>query len=355
MAALVALVLGLASSQSSLLLLGFSMILSLAALGWRTVANRQPSAHRSQPQVEQLDSPTPVAPVRVENREPARVDTDLADRHRWDWLNDLPPIELAEHPTATRAPTPYAKTGAAEMEEAISSLIRDCLRSELDQLRAEIRQSQELVVSTVHQRIQDLAAAESEFRRQFAATMEEARDWIGQSRHDTGQKLERLVELNGDLRSGLSHATEQAKQARATASREIAELADAVGNRAEPVAMADLEAVASQLQATLSRQMAGLRSQLEASVSQLAGMVTEAQAGLDLRLEAMAKRLPAEGAAAPHVAATNSALFPIRNDIRMLRNEVAAVREVVAEVRASVEREAGRAKPRASPLARKPR
>lgn len=233
------------------------------------------------------------------------------------------------------------------MEEAIRSVIESCVRPELSQLRAEFRESQQLLVSTLLQRIEDVATAERQLREQLGSAMERAQSWMAQSRDDTDQKLDRLMEASGRLRSDASDATNEATEWRTALFQAVGRLAGEVeSSRAQSIAKTDLAAVASLLDAKLARQLAGLRSEVEASNSALEKSVTDAEVRLEERLETMARPTTEPAAVATQGAATNSALSPIRTDIRILRNEVAAVEKAVAELTASVERSS--AKPKAA-------
>lgn len=349
--ALIALAAGLTASGSGVFLLVVSIVLSVAALGWRSLANGNLSVRRPhRPEVGHRDKATPVRSSTAEER-PGSGNADLTGNSTWDWLNALPPIYFADQGVGSDSPssTPLSKptTGAGGMDEAIRSVIESCVRSEMSQLRAEFRESQQLLVSTLVQRIEDVATAERQLRKQLGSAMERAQSWMAQSRDHTDQKLDRLMEASGRLRSDASGATNEATEWRTALFQAVGRLAGEVeSSRAQSIARTDLAAVASLLDAKLARQLAGLRSEVESSGSALEKSVADAEARLEERLETMA-RPTTEPAAVPALgAAANRALSPIRTDIRILRNEVAAVERAVAELTASVERSS--AKPKAA-------
>lgn len=345
--ALIALAAGFTASGSGVFLLVVSIVLSVAALGWRSLANRNRSARRPhRPEVGHGDKATPVRSSTAEER-PGSGNADLTGNSTWDWLNALPPIYFADQGVGSDSPSSQPTTGAGGMEEATCSVIESCVRPELSQLRAEFRESQQLLVSTLLQRIEDVATAERQLREQLGSAMERAQSWMAQSRDDTDQKLNRLMEASGRLRSDASDATNEATEWRTALFQAVGRLAGEVeSSRAQAIAKTDLAAVASLLDAKLARQLSGLRSEVEASSSALEKSVTDAEARLEERLETMARPTTEPAAVATQGAATNSALSPIRTDIRILRNEVAAVERAVAELTASVERSS--AKPMAA-------
>ncbi len=320
--ALIFLAVGITTSGSGVLPLVLAIALSVAALALRTFANRS------------TDGGGEGAPASGRRPRVARHDDVTAPTVEWvpsEPRRPSPPFSPVERAPSRAAPASYPDSTT---EEGIRSIVESCLRIELDELRADVQQSQEAVVATVLESIDGLVTAERERRDQLVAAVGRAQGTMLEHTASTDEKLDRL--LRGEPRPAMDGAATPADVAKGT----------------------DLRELASTVQMGLDRQAAVLTSGMETTTSAIESILADAEVRLDARLEAWATRMAVSAPpAAPQVSATNSALSPIRSDIRMVRNEIAAVERAVAELRATVERQPPRRPPSAdvAPTPRKTR
>jgi len=278
----------------------------------------------------------------------------LIEGDPWDRFKELPPISFAQQLAGDLDRVPYRKVEA--MEDTVRSVIEECVRGELEGLRAEMRASQEAVAETVLRAIEGLADAEQALRGQLATAVKHAHETMTETTEGIDEKLDRLIELDGVNAGG------DAVEPNAEVTHEIARLAEALEtSRTESITEANLEVLASTVAMGLERQLAtvglhiqttasevetqiegqvaALRSEMEATAAGVESRLAAATNRLEARIEAMVADMGANTLLAPApVPVTNSALSPIRTDIRMVRNELAAVERAVAGLQATVER-----------------
>jgi len=278
----------------------------------------------------------------------------LIEGDPWDRFKELPPISFAQQLAGDLDRAPYRKVEA--MEDTVRSVIEECVRGELEGLRAEMRASQEAVAETVLRAIEGLADAEKALRGQLATAVKHAHETMTETTEGIDEKLDRLIELDGVNAGG------DAVEPNAEVTHEIARLAEALEtSRTESITEANLEALASTVAMGLERQLAtvglhiqttasevetqiegqvaALRSEMEATAAGVESRLAAATNRLEARIETMVADIGANALPAPApVPVTNNALSPIRTDIRMVRNELAAVERAVAGLQATVER-----------------
>ncbi len=81
-------------------------------------------------------------------------------------------------------------------EDRIVEVVREVVRAEASELRSEMRQLQGWMASVVLDRIDQLAAADQQFRERLAHVAKQAESWIAENRDATNDRLDQLIETH---------------------------------------------------------------------------------------------------------------------------------------------------------------
>ncbi len=89
---------------------------------------------------------------------------------------------------------------ASHLDDRIVSVVREVVGAEVSDLRSEPRELQGWMSSVVLDRVDQLAAAEQQFRERLAQLAKQAESWIADNRDATNERLDQLIEAHATHR-----------------------------------------------------------------------------------------------------------------------------------------------------------